>query len=236
MLKIGKKYDIYVIAHRGASAECPDNSIEGFTRAAEVGADFIEFDVHLNNDDEILVFHGNPVKAVLNSKETYDKEERIKQNIPLIDDLFKKLKGKIHFQIEIKPNGVADRLVEKINEYNLNDSVLISSFKLSELSRIKELDSSIPCCAIFPSIPGWIYQGFTKKSMVKKTISKGFDGFHPYYKHVNKDLIDYAHSKSLIVNPWTTDDPIVWKKLIDDGVDGIISNDPRKLINFLNNN
>jgi glycerophosphoryl diester phosphodiesterase len=155
------------------------------------------------------------------------------QKIPKIDELFKKLKGKIGFQIEIKQKGLSKILLEKIRQYNVEDSVLISSFKHSELIEFRKLNSKIPLVTLEPFISGYIKSVFSDDAFLNEAIKTGVDGIHPKYTYVNEKFVNKAHDKDLIVNPWTVDKPDDWDYLMKCGVDGIITNDPRKLIEFL---
>jgi glycerophosphoryl diester phosphodiesterase len=60
-----------------------------------------------------------------------------------------------------------------------------------------------------------------------------YRGCHPYFRLVNEDFIKTAHEKDLFVNVWTVDEPKDWSKLIQWDVDGIITNNPRGLVKFL---
>ena len=59
-----KSHKIYVIAHRGVNAECPENTMLAFEKAAVIGADMIEFDIHKTKDNEIVVIHDKFTKRV----------------------------------------------------------------------------------------------------------------------------------------------------------------------------
>jgi len=109
-----KTHTIYVIAHRGVNAECPENTMLAFEKAVEIGADMIEFDIHKTIDNEIVVIHDKFTNRVSDSNINVEKSKfkdissinvGENQTIPRLDDLFEKFKGKICFQIEIKQNG-----------------------------------------------------------------------------------------------------------------------------------
>jgi len=240
--KIKKKYPIFVIAHRGNNAECPENTMLAFETAAEIGADMIEFDIHKTTDNKIVIIHDANAKKVsgvdlnveLSSFEEVSKIEMDEgQRIPKLDEVFEKLKGKIVFQIEIKQEGLTDLLWEKIQEFDVESSVVISSFLHGELSKFKQKSEEIPLMTLEPSGKAWVTSVFSKKSYLVNAKNAGTHGINPFYKFVNSDLIKEAHSAGLVVNPWTVDKVEDWDNLIKLGVDGIITNDPRNLIKFL---
>jgi glycerophosphoryl diester phosphodiesterase len=101
------------------------------------------------------------------------------------------------------------------------------------LKSFRQLNKTIPIATLEPSpsnVGGLIF----KKKMIDNVISNKFEGIHPLYKLVNKKIVEYAHSNNIFVNPWTADNENDWKSLIDVGVDGITTNNPRGLIEFLN--
>ena len=157
--KIKKKYPVYVVAHRGANAECPENTMLAFETATEIGADMIEFDIHKTTDNEIIVIHDANAKKVsgvdlnveLSSfKEVSQVEIEKGQRIPKLDELFEKLKGKIAFQVEIKQEGLTDLLWEKIQKFGVESSVVISSFIHGELNKFKLKSKEIPLMTLEP--------------------------------------------------------------------------------------
>ena len=243
--KIKKKYPVYVVAHRGANAECPENTMLAFETATEIGADMIEFDIHKTTDNEIVVIHDANAKKVsgvdinveLSSFEEVSRIEMEKgQRIPKLDELFEKLKGKITFQIEIKQEGLTDLLWEKIQKFGVESSVVISSFIHGELNKFKLKSKEIPIMTLEPFGKSWVTSVFSKKGYLKNAKIAGAHGIHPFYKFVNSDLIKEAHAAGLVVNPWTVDKVEDWDNLIKLGVDGIITNDPRNLIQYLDGN
>lgn len=240
--KFQKKHKVFVIAHRGANAECPENSMKSFVTAAEIGADMIEFDIHATLDGKIVVIHDSSAKRVsgvdinvekVNYSELKDIDIGDGERIPLLADLFKELKGKVIFQIEIKQAGIVDKLLSLMDEYGVSDSCVISSFKHSELDKIKKLRSDIPCATLEPTGSAWISSWFSSKKLLKNMKAINADGTHPLLQVVNKQFVEQAHQSGKFVNPWTVDGESNWSKCLELGVDGIITNDPRNLIKYL---
>ncbi|MHA1338440.1 MAG: glycerophosphodiester phosphodiesterase [Promethearchaeota archaeon] len=242
--KIPKKNKIYVTAHRGANAECPENTILSFEKAVEIGADLIEMDIHLSKDEAIVVMHDANTRRVadiaLSIKDsTYEQLQEANlpegQKIPLLDEVFEKFRGKVGFVIEIKATNLAEALLNKIKEYDVSESCIIISFRHNELVRFRELNKDIPIATLEPSggrfVSGWLF----KKNILNHVKSLGFEGVHPFHKLLNKKFVESAHKMGIFVNPWTVDDNKRMEQLIGFGVDGITTNDPRTLISILQN-
>ena len=92
-----KKYDIFVVGHRGANAEAPENTLKSFRKAIEIGADMIEFDIHITKDGEIVVTHDASLMRVAKvninvENVNYSDLESIDmgegEKLPRLDDLF----------------------------------------------------------------------------------------------------------------------------------------------------
>lgn len=236
-----KSHNIYVTGHRGAASECPENTLLSFKTAIEVGADLIEMDIHKTKDNQIVVIHDGNTKRVGNidltiADCTFDQLKQVDlgkdQRIPLLDEVFKNFKGKCGFVIEIKAEGLCELLYNKIKEYDVEASCIIISFKHNELKTFRKLNQTIPLATLEPStnnLGGMVL----KKKMIDNVVTHNFEGIHPLFKLINKKVVEYAHANNIFVNPWTVDNEKDWKSMIEAGVDGITTNNPRGLINFL---
>jgi glycerophosphoryl diester phosphodiesterase len=236
------RYGISVIAHRGYSGKYPENTLLAFEKAIEIGADYIELDVHRSADGKILVIHDAWTARVGDSSinvETAKWEDiqkislKMDQKIPLLEDVFKLCKGKIGVQIEIKQPGLAKDVYELIMKYNMKKEVFISSFKHSNLSEMKKMDPEIPIATLEPSTKGWFSALFSQSAFIQNAKKFQADAIHPFYRMISKKLVKWAKENNVKINAWTVDSPQVWDKLIEKGVSGIITNQPENLIAHL---
>jgi glycerophosphoryl diester phosphodiesterase len=236
------QFGISNIGHRGFAAAYPENTLLSFSKAIETGADYVELDVHSSSDGILVVCHDGSTKRTgsaeyIISQTSFDQLRTLDmgkgEKMPTLQEVFDLCKGKIGIQIEIKGSGVADKVVELIHKNQMRDEIAISSFTHSELQRVKELDDKIICAALLPTPKGAVKNIFSRKSLIDSTLAIKADGFHPFYKLINSKLIKLAKEKNLFVNAWTVDSPVTWGKLIQLGVDGIITNDPASLKVYL---
>ncbi len=241
-MELKKKHDVCVIAHRGYNAKYPENTLLAFEKSIEVGADYVELDVHLSGDGEIVVIHDGSTKRVgdkdldvestdLATLKTVDLGEG--QTIPTLQEVFDLCKGKIGVQVEIKQDGMAQKVIDLIKKNGMEKEVFFSSFKHSEMVDAKSIDVSIGTATLEPTASTAFKATFYKKSLIKQALKKNADATHPYFKLVNKKMVDEAHKQGILVNPWTVDNESDWEKLVGYGVDGIITNNPEGLIDFL---
>ena len=144
-------------------------------------------------------------------------------------------------QIELKSTGSAQPTVELISKNKMENEVLISSFKHSELAKVKEVNPNLICAVLEPTFVNKINIAksfFNRKIFIDHAEKYRVEGIHPLYPYVlyppfRNRFCEQAHERGLFVNAWTIDNPKTWKKLINSGVDGIITNNPEALYEFL---
>ncbi|WP_371803460.1 glycerophosphodiester phosphodiesterase [Candidatus Lokiarchaeum ossiferum] len=242
---IKKTFSVSIQAHRGFNKRYPENTLLAFQKAIEAKADYVELDVHLTVDHHIVVTHDYQTQRVADqdlivAKSTLEQLKTLdfgqKQKIPTLQEVFDLCKGKIGINIEIKHSGLARPVNDLIIANEMENQVIISSFVHSEIAAIKKLNSNLICASLEPTASsklGYLLSIFKRKSFIENAKRLNADATHPYTKLVNKKFCALAHANNLLVNPWTSDSPKEWQRLIDVGVDSIITNDPLSLYAFL---
>lgn len=237
-----------IFAHRGASSEAPENSLIAFSKATEIGVDFVELDVHLSKDREIIVIHDENTKRVTGHdgliqnmtlkeiKKLNCGNDSITAEIPTLEEVINLTKNKINLQIEIKVVGLTNQLIALLKKYDILQTVVISSFNHGELLKIQKIDPSIKLAALEPTGTGWVINWIFHKGIVNSAVDNKFYAIHPFSKIVNKNLVDFAHKNGIKVNVWTVDRRRAIEKLIEMNIDGIITNDPRFVKDLLTKN
>jgi len=241
-----KKFQVSIIAHRGDKKLYQDNTLLSFQKAIEAQAAYVELDVHLTKDKEIVVIHDYSTKSTGGGVDYLIAQTDLKilktvdmgqgERIPTLRQVFEICKGKIGVQVEIKVHGVAQKLLELIKEFNMEDDVLISSFQHGEIADFKRIAPNIPAATLEPTKSSALKATFSREIFVKNAQNLKADGIHPFTKFVNAKLCRKAHEAGLFINPWTVDDSKEWRRIIDAGVDGIITNDPKGLNDYLSIN
>lgn len=234
---------ILLIGHRGANKEAPENTLKSFKKAIELGADYIEFDIHITKDKEIVIMHDENTyrttgHAGLIKEMTLSELKKLDcgegEEVPTLHELINLAKNKVGLQCEIKVEGLVTELLDILRQESLIESTIISSFNHDELKKVKKKEENIKIAALEPSGGGWITDWIQKKRIVDNAVENNFYGIHPLYRLVDEDLIDYAHENGLKMNAWTVDSKRAMEKLIDQGIDGIITNDIKKAKKILN--
>jgi len=234
---------IIMIGHRGASKIAPENTLKAFREAIRLGADSVEFDVQQTLDGELVIIHDSNIQRITgiegNVEEmTLDELKKLDfgngETIPTLSELIELAKGKIDLNCEIKVEGIGKKIVELFEDYDILESVLISSFLHEELIKIHKINSKIKLATLVPVGPGQFSEWKFKKSLIDFTYQNNFYAINPLFKLADTKFIEYAHKKKVKVFPWTVNSGIAMKKLIAMGIDGIITNDISRLKEVLN--
>lgn len=215
-----------VIGHRGASSTHAENTIEAFEAAALAGADGIELDVRRTADDVLVVHHDAALAdgRILRRTPASDLP-------PWVPTLAEALEAtdELWVDIEIKnlpsdpdydaEHGISLAVAALVAAYGANDRVLVSSFEMATLDRLRAVDPSIPT--------GWlVFSGPSPAQCVERAAAHGLQAIHPHDLLVDESLVRHAARAGLGVTVWTVDDPARIRQLAGWGVDGIITNDP----------
>ena len=232
MILLDSNEKILVIGHRGANNIAPENTLKSFKKAIELGADYIEFDIHQSKDGEIVIMHdANTYNTTghkglikrMTLKELKELDCGEGERIPTLQELIKIAKYNIGLQIEIKAKGMAEKLVELLRKEDLIESSIISSFLHEELLNIQKIEPKLKLATLEPIISNpsknWDYH----LEILNKVINNKYFAIHPRYQLVNKRLINYAHDNNIKVNIWTVNSKAWMKKFIKKGVDGLIT-------------
>jgi glycerophosphoryl diester phosphodiesterase len=228
-----------VIAHRGASAFAPENTLSAFKRALEMGAKAIEFDVHQTSDGELVVIH-DPILKRLAGKSWRIKDipwqklstvdvgrwfsaDFAGEKVPRLEEVFDLVGDRAELHIEIKSGssvypGIEQRVVEAVNRRGLAGQSVLSSFDHRALHRLRALDKKLSLGYLL----GW-------KAMLdafKEMALLDCETFNISVSQATKIKVRESHSRGFRVLVYTVTTPQQVSKLKVLGVDGIFANDP----------
>ena len=222
--------EMKIIAHRGASALAPENTLAAFQLALDQGADGIELDVMLSKDGQLIVIHDDTVDRTTNGTGKVAEMDLAAlkaldaghgESLPTLPEVFDRFGGKFLINVELKNYAsIFDRLpvvvAEQVKAFGLADSVMMSSFNPFNLPRFHRKLPEVKLGML--TLPGKARKGLHRLFR--------FDALHPYYEDVDAELVQFEHAHGREVNVWTVDDPAAIEQLVGLGVDMIITNDP----------
>jgi len=188
-----------VWAHRGANRVAPENTVAAFVAAAEQGAHGVELDVWLTPDGRLVVQHDQPGPVVA-------------EQVPSLAEALAACRG-MTVNVEIK--GPIDA-VEPVLAAVDGADVVVSSFDLATIDRVRALDPSVRTgFLLFTGSPVWA---------AKVCHDRGHPAVHPHEVLVDEALM--AAADGLLVHTWTVNDPARVRALAELGVDAVVTDVP----------
>lgn len=226
------------IGHRGAKGHLAENTLESIQKALEIGVDAIEIDVHKCASGELWVIHDFTLDRTTDGSGEIAKRpaEVIKKlriegryKIPLLTEVLDLIEGKCMINIELKGLNTAEPVCKIVKDKIKSGSwqysdFIISSFQKNELFETRKLDSEIPIAVLSKaSVPEAIELGKKLKAVA----------IHPSLGIITRDNTKLSQEAGFKVNVWTVNEREDIRRMIDFGVDGIISDYPNRLHNPL---
>jgi len=216
-----------IIAHRGASAVAPENTMAAFEAAISAGADGIEFDVRLSRDAVPVIIHDETLHR------THGVRPRVadlsatqlnKFDVPSLAQLFELFaSNELLLYLEMKGQEIqlAEKCCRLVKQYRLKERVIFECFEHSALQTIKNIDSTLRTAALFQPPSSFI---------LKKAMAIGVDEIALHHRLTNRRIVEKARGANLKVVTWTVDDPAWVKHARTIDVHALITNDPSALI------
>jgi glycerophosphoryl diester phosphodiesterase len=244
---------VWVIAHRGGAGLAPENTMVAFRNAVSMGVDMLEMDVHMTGDGHIVVIHDDTVDRTTDGVGRIEEMtlEEVKEldagyrftpdggmsypyrgkgvTIPTLNEVLSAFPD-ARMSIEIKPDdiAVADKTVSLVKAHGAEGRVLLVSFHNDVVHRVRALAPEIVTGASRKEM--YLFWGMTKLRLWRLyrpvpdvlQLPESWKG----QQVVTPTIVGAAHKLGMKVQVWTVDDPAEMRKLIDEGVDGIITDRP----------
>jgi glycerophosphoryl diester phosphodiesterase len=232
-----------VIAHRGASAYAPENTLRAFELAAHQGADMCELDVQRTADGVLVVFHddttgrwetkGRPVaQSTLADLRRLDiGGERVATLAEVC--AFARERG-MQLNVELKERGIGAEVVRLLRSERVTDQVLISSFRYEALAEVATVAPDMPRACLM-GIPTFRPDVRLRESWPFLDLKRvGAVAWHPACQIPFLDhVLPIVRRAGYRVNVWTVNDPDDMRRFLVLGVDGIITDTPDVLRQLL---
>jgi glycerophosphoryl diester phosphodiesterase len=245
--EMGRK-TIWTIAHRGASGHAPENTMAAFRRAVELGARFVETDLQITRDARVVAIHDFTLDRTTNGKGQVhllslgeiraldagawfggrDGETFAGERVPTLKQILDFAKEHdVIFYLEIKSGpawGIEHAVVAALRDQNASARVVILSFDPATLDSVHRLDSTM--------MTGFLCE-HPSNDLVERTVRAGARQLVARGDLVTAEVVDKAHHAGLQVVAWTINGEDQMRRLIAEGVDGIISDYPDRLFSVL---
>jgi glycerophosphoryl diester phosphodiesterase len=233
------------MAHRGFSLAGLENTLAAFRAAVELGYSHLETDVHTTSDGELLLLHDRTLDRVTDGHGsihdlTADEVQRVRiggtEPVPTFDELVAAFPD-ARFNLDVKDWHSVPSVVAAIERHQVHDRVLVASFSdrrrravLKQLSRRTASSAGTTANALFLvlgpllSVPAF---GLLVRAVLRRAL-RDVDALQVPVRYraipvVTADFVRRAHGLGLYVHVWTINDPAEMHRLLDLGVDGIVS-------------
>ncbi|MFM1730091.1 glycerophosphodiester phosphodiesterase family protein [Prescottella soli] len=234
-----------IIAHRGNSSVAPENTMLAFRSAVLAGADMIEIDVHVDRDGTAVVIHddtvdrttdGSGAVADLGTEQIRGLDagvgfatETAGQRVPLLTDVVDLMVAHPHLRLLLELKGVwapdqVQRMFEDLGP--VLPRVLPQSFDVPTVRALAD---------VAPDVPRGLLVVTVDDEVSALCAELAVAACNPYVGFVQDDIgvVAKLHAAGLQTMVWTANDPVQWRRLVDAGVDGVITDRPDRLAGWL---
>lgn len=225
-----------VIAHRGLALEAPENSLLAFVHALALGVTHLETDVHATSDGVAIISHDPDLGRLTGdstpiAERTRDQLRSVRlgadQQVATLADLLDAFPDAF-LNIDLKADAVVEPAVRAIRAAHAADRVLVTSF---DDARRRRALASLPGAATSPGSRGVLAAALAGRLHLPPVSRRVLDGVDALQiperfrgvRILTPALIAQAHAKGVEVHVWTVDDPSDMVRLLDLGVDGLIT-------------
>ncbi len=222
-----------VMAHRGASAAAPENTIAAIQGAIDAGAQWVEIDVQESADGHVVVIHDSDLKKVGGSPLTvagstleqlqavdigsWFSEEFSEQRVPTLQQVLELCKDRINVIIELKYYGkqvrLEERVAEVVEDARMSDQVMVMSLSYDGIQVMRRVR------------PGWKV-GLLSSVALGNLANLDVDFLALNGRAATRHMIRRAHERGKQVMVWTVNDAISMSSMIGRGADGLITDEP----------
>ncbi|GEN06394.1 glycerophosphoryl diester phosphodiesterase [Myxococcus fulvus] len=228
-----------LLAHRGASADAPENTLEAFSEAARQGADGVELDAMVCGSGEVIVCHDERLERLarlpwevrttpwwkLQKADVGSPLGFAPARIPLLEEVLESLPPQFIVNIELKcerfdDDGLARKVARLVRDLDMGERVVISSFNPLCLFRLLDAAPELRRGYLIDPDRRWGVQAYAVSPLVSS------HSVHPYHVDCTPERVATWRAAGLRVAAWTVDDAARASELERMGVSYLITNRP----------
>jgi glycerophosphoryl diester phosphodiesterase len=232
-----------LVGHKGADLIAPGNTQESFRAAVDAGADTIEIDVLWIRDGHPRIAAAERTPLIV-AHDWHDAERRTPLTLEQALDAFTAPPlDRVEVDLDIKLPGREEEIVAAVRERELLGRAMVSTMELSTLTRIRELEPGLRRGWTYPKVTkDWASKRWARAPMLAALVAMrrrlpgiaaralpemGVDAMWVYHPLVSPGLARATGAAGIELIAWTVDDLPRMRKLVEAGVTGLCSNDPR---------
>jgi glycerophosphoryl diester phosphodiesterase len=240
-----------VVAHRGASGDAPENTLEAFAAAIEQGCRYLETDVHVTTDGVVVAFHDHRLDRATDRRGAIEKLTiaEVEQadaghhfpgfrgrgvKVPRLDEILTHW-PEARLIIDPKTDAAVEPVCALLERHDAWERVCLGAFSDRRVQRIRQLSKGRACTSMGPAATATAVIAAASTGRMPRL---GADCLQVPIRErgvriVTERFVDAAHRAGLPVQVWTVDDVPTMNYLLDIGADAIMTNRPRVLYDVL---
>lgn len=251
---------VLVIAHRGGPGLNPENTLEAFRNAQRLGADVVELDIHTSKDGHMVIMHDDDIDRTTNGSgnvrdytlaelkgfdagynwtndegKTYPFRGKGIQ-IPTLEEVISEIKTNIIIEIKQEEPSLIKPLAALIRKHGIEDRIIVASFSNKALIEFrKEMPEVATSTNKSEAVRFFMLNMFHLAGFYNPSpaVALQVPEFHSGKKVITKRFVNTAKSHGLEVHAWTINEVDDMKRMIEIGVEGIVTDYPDRLLKLL---
>lgn len=239
------------VGHKGAPVLAPENTLRSFERAIELGVDLVEFDVLDLEDGTLVLAHSDDLHEVSHGgahgrvrARTLAELRRAAPELPTLDEALALIaEAGVGIHADLKWHGFEAGVVEALRRHGVVDRAVVSSFHTRSLREVAALEPGLARGLTYP----YDRHGVTKQRLLEPAVSAALAGLRRtlplrigrmldgarasaamlHHSVVSHAAVERCHARGAAVFAWTVNDAALLGRMLDAGVDAVITDDPR---------
>jgi glycerophosphoryl diester phosphodiesterase len=236
------------IAHRGSRHLWPENTMEAFSAAVDLGFRHLETDLHVTADGVVVCIHDPTVNRTTEGRGPVSDLDHAELSgldagyrhggveghrfrgqgvrIPTLEEVALGFPD-VCFIVDLKTDAVIEPLVSLIDRLDLHDRLIVGSFSDASLARFRSVSADrVPTSTGAKAVRNWLLASRVGRSAPGAAAALQIPRQRRGVRIVDRRLVEAAHSRGLQVHVWTVNDPAEMSELLTLGVDGLITDRP----------
>ena len=231
-------HNFYGFVHRGGDEEKTENTLEAFQYSSDLGFVFMETDVQSTSDGKVVIFHDSDLKRVaglnkrvsdLTFKEIREVDLILGGKIPSLEETLSSFPN-LRFNIDIKVDSAVEETIRIVKSHHALNRVCLASFSANRLNHIRYLTGSDLCSSMGQAE---VVRLVLSSYGLNFKASPGFCAQVPVSQFgipiITRKFIKKVHDLNKLIHVWTIDETEEMYRLIDLGVDGLMTDKPTVL-------
>ncbi|MFB9275026.1 glycerophosphodiester phosphodiesterase [Cohnella cellulosilytica] len=247
---------IVTVAHRGASGYAPESTLSSYRLGVKMKADYIEIDVQMTADGELIAMHDKTVDRTTNGTGSvkkmtlaqikaldagswfnekhpiYARDDYVNERVPTLREIFEAFGKDTRYMLETKDPeehpGMEEKMWALVEEFDLRKHVAVQSFSRDSLMKIREWDKDVPLFQLL-----WYNRPARISERALDEIAAYANGIGANYLRIDEGYVDRVKQAGLLIYPYTVNYQVNMENAVKWGVDGVHTDFPDRFLEVI---